>query len=241
MNLEDQYLRAVINRHRASAQKHFPHLERLLHVWAGKNLESIAIAGSHAKNTALRDSDVDLFLSLSPELPGPMSAIHTSLAAHLHQYSPQPRNVSVRILIDGAKVDLVPGRRREDSTNHTLWQVRHNTWLQTDITEQIRHVKSSGLIDEILALKIWTRQHALRFPSFVLELSVIQALSPSHQIAQSFLTLLEYLTQEFPNARLIDPANSNNIVSESLTQDQKASISAAAHQSLNANTWPEIL
>ncbi len=241
MNLEDQYVQAVINRHRAANQKHFPHLERLLQTWAGKNLESISVAGSQAKNTALRDSDVDLFLSLSPALPGPMSAIHTSLAAHLHEYSPQPRNVSVRILIDGVKVDLVPGRRRKDSTAHTLWQVRHNTWLQTDITEQIRHVRASGLINEILALKIWTRQHALRFPSFALELAVIQALQPAHHIAHSFLKLLDYLSKDFPKSRLIDPANSNNIVSGSLTQEQKLSIATTARLSLNADAWPEIL
>jgi hypothetical protein len=241
MNLEDQYVQAVINRHRATGQKRFPQLERQIHAWAGKNLESIAIAGSQAKKTALQDSDLDLFLSLSPALPGPMSAIHTSLAAHLHEYSPQPRNVSVRILIDNVKVDLVPGRRREDSTNHTLWQLRHNTWLQTDISEQIRHVRSSGLINEILALKIWTRQHALRLPSFALELAVIQALQPKHHIAKSFLTLLEYLAKDFPKSRLIDPANSNNIVSECLTQEQKQSIAEAANQSRKKETWPEIL
>jgi tRNA nucleotidyltransferase (CCA-adding enzyme) len=130
------------------------HLEPLLHSWAGGYLESVTVCGSHAKGTALPNSDVDLFLSLSPAMPGPLSGIHTSLAAHFRDYSPQPRNVSVRITIDGFTVDLVPGRRREDSTAHTLWQVRHNTWLQTDIAEQIRYVRSSGLLNEILALKI---------------------------------------------------------------------------------------
>ncbi len=241
MNLEDMYVQAVINRHRAAGQKRFPQLERLLHSWAGKNLESIAIAGSQAKHTALRDSDVDLFLSLSPETPGPLAAVQTSLADHFRYFSPELRNVSVRIRFEGAKVDLVPGRRRPDSTVHTLWQSRHDTWLQTNTKEQIRHVRASGLIDEILALKIWTRQHALRFPSFALELAVIQALQPAHHIAKSFLTLLEYLSKSFQNARLIDPANSNNIVSESLTQEQKQKIAEAANQSRTKETWPEIL
>jgi hypothetical protein len=206
-----------------------------------QHLESIAVSGSHAKSTALRDSDLDLFLSFSPSTPGPLSALHTSLAAYLFHYSPQPRNVSVRILIDDASVDLVPARRRPDSTAHTLWQVRHNTWLQTNIAEQICHVLYSNLIDEILVLKIWSRRHALRFPSFVQELTVIRALSPSPHLAESFRSLLHFLATHFPTARLTDPANSNNIVSDLLPLDEKHRISAAARASLSAPSWTDIL
>ena len=237
----DLYLHAVVNRHRASTCNQFPRLQRLLRSWAAPHLESITLSGSHAKATALRDSDVDLFLSLSPSTPGPLAAIHTSLAAHLRDYSPQTRNVSVRIAFEGATIDLVPGRRREGSTNHTLWQIRHNTWLQTDIAAQIRHVRSSGLLNEILALKIWCRRHSLRFPSFALELAVIHALTPAVSLSQSFLSLLRFLATDFPTTRLLDPANSNNLVSDSLTNDQKHRISAAAILSLNAPSWPEIL
>jgi tRNA nucleotidyltransferase (CCA-adding enzyme) len=81
MRLEDQYVRAIINRHRA-APKHFPQLERLIQAWAGKNLDSIALSGSHAKQTALRDSDVDFFLSLKPEMQWP-ACRHPSRAALL--------------------------------------------------------------------------------------------------------------------------------------------------------------
>jgi hypothetical protein len=56
MSPEDQYVQAIINRHRATP-KHFPQLERLIQAWAGNNLESIALSGSHAKQTALRDSN----------------------------------------------------------------------------------------------------------------------------------------------------------------------------------------
>lgn len=238
MSPEDLYLHAVINRHRASTHKQFPRLERLIHSWGGKHLESIAISGSHAKSTALRDSDVDLFLSLAS---GPLSPMQASLAEHFRYYSPELRNVSVRIRFEGDSIDLVPGRRRPNSTAHTLWQSRRNTWIQTDIAEQTRHVRSSGLIDEILALKIWRRRHALHFPSFILELATIRALKPSSHIAESFLTLLHYLATDFPTARLTDPANSNNIVSDLLTPADKNRIAQTAQTSLLAPTWPEIL
>ena len=151
----DLYLGAVINRHRASPDDDRPLRVRrrvagLLRPWTlGGYLESVTVSGSHAKSTALRDSDLDVFLSLAPDTPGPLVAIHASLAEHFRDYVPRPRNVSLRIqldgTLDGGVVDLVPGRRREGSSHHTLWQLRHDTWLQTDIAEQIRYVRSAGV------------------------------------------------------------------------------------------------
>ncbi len=136
---------------------------------------------------------------------------------------------------------MVPGRRREGSSQHTLWQSRQDTWLQTDIAEQIQHVRESGLTNEILALKIWTRQNALRFPSFTLELAVIQALKPNPQISNQFLSILHYLKNDFPKTRLYDPANTNNELTANLTQEQKHQIAKAAQAALTTPTWPEIL
>jgi hypothetical protein len=184
-----------------------------------KYLESVKLAGSHAKGTALRDSDYDLFLRYSPNTPGPLSAIQTSLADHFHG---RVRNVSVRIAYKGLSVDLVPAR------NNTLWQARFNTWLKTDIDKQIRYVRSSGLIDEILALKIWRRRHALRFPSFLMELATIHALRPGPPITESFPALLRFLATDFLTTRLHDPANSNNVVSDLLTEVEKLRISRTA-------------
>ena len=192
-----------------------------------KYLESITLAGSHAKGTALRDSDIDLFLRYSPETPGPISAIQTSLADRFHG---QVRNVAVRITYKGLTVDLVPARRRD--TCDILWQARFNTWLKTDIPLQIRYVRDSGLIDEILALKIWRRRHALRFPSFLMELAVIHALKPNHLIEEQFTSLLRFLATDFPTTRLLDPANSNNVVSDLLTPVEKLRIARRAAVSL---------
>jgi hypothetical protein len=234
---EDIYLQAVINRHRPlSEPAPVPAiLDRVPH------LESVSLSGSHAKGTALRSSDLDLFLSFSPSTPGPLSALLPSLAARFRYYQPEIRNVSVKIRVDHQAIDLVPGRRREGSDFHTLWQSRRDTWLQTNIQEQIRHVRASGLLDEIRALKIWTRRHALRFPSFAQELTVIRALTPDGPISESFLALLRFLSTGFPTARLIDPANSNNTVSAVLTEEEKQRIATQAQISLAADTWPEIL
>jgi hypothetical protein len=177
--------------------------------------------------------------------------MQTSLADHLHGHV---RNVAVRIIYEGRFVDLVPAR------GNVLWQARFNTWLKTDIDKQIRYVRSSGLIDEILALKIWRRRHALRFPSFLMELATIHALSRKGgdcppisknqsctnrnsapksagcplEITESFPALLHFLATDFPTTRLLDPANSNNVVSDLLTEVEKLRIARRAEMSLGA-------
>jgi hypothetical protein len=267
----DLYLHATINRHRAPpdddrGDRLRRQIEPLLRGWSlGNYLESVALSGSHAKSTALRDSDVDLFLSLSPDTPGPLTDIHASLADYFRDYFPRPRNVSLRIQLDGSAIDLVPGRRRAGTTHHTLWQLRYDTWLQTDIGEQIRYVRSSGLSTETVGLKLWRRRHALRFPSFLLELVVVRALTmnasdalctnprttesraapcalePSYRISESFTRLLNFLATAFPSIRLVDPANSNNIVSDCLNEAEKRQIASTADASLHAACWTNVI
>jgi len=240
MSPSDLYLHATINRYRLAPAPCplVPRLRGLLEPCLGRDLESVTLSGSRARGTALRDSDVDLFLSLAPSVS--LKSIHAELVQRCRDYLPQPRNVSVRITFEGSIIDLVPGRRRPDSTAHTLWQLRYDTWLQTDIAEQTRYIRSSGLSDEILALKIWRRRHALRFPSFLLELAAIRALAPGHDISKNFLSLLEFLAADFPSVRLLDPANSNNVVSDSLTLDEKLRIATAAAMSLRSPSWSGI-
>jgi hypothetical protein len=189
-----------------------------------KYVESVSLAGSHAKGTDLRDSDVDIFIGLAPETPASLKEIQRSLAEHFIPYGSSLRNVSVRVTFDGMTIDMVPARRI--FTGHMLWQARFDTWLKTDIAEQIRYVRDSGFIDEILALKIWRRRHALRFPSFLMELATI------HARPKDFRAVLHFLATDFPTTRLLDPANSNNVVSDLLTEVEKLRIARRAAISL---------
>lgn len=255
---EDLYVLAVIQRHRASPEDARPErvrgqIEKALRGWRFRAyLEAVKLSGSHPKSTALRDSDMDLFLSLSPETPVPLREIQASLAEHFCYSTSETRNVSVRIRWEDTAVDLVPGRRRTGSTSHSLWQPRLNTWLQTDIAEQIRHVRASGVVNEVLALKIWQRRRKLRWPGFLLELAAIRGTRrpserkgrlamPGYGLSNSFLRLLRFLATDFPEARLLDPANSNNAVSDLLSSAEKLQIATAAGLSSRACSWPEIL
>jgi len=60
-------------------------------------------------------------------------------------------------------------------------------------------------------------------------------------LAANVLAALEYLGSNIQTARYIDPANTNNVVSEDCTPTEKASIANAARAARAKRTWEEIV
>jgi hypothetical protein len=253
--LDDLYLMAVVAKHRveewpeSTPERVRRQIASALRLWGGRFLEGVKVAGSYAKGTAIRgatlapkDVDVDLFLSLSPEAPEALAEYQESLVRKLREYQPRIGNVSVKILFENRKVDLTVGRRTAEGDYHVLWQRERATWLRTNVERQIRHVRQSGRIDEILATKIWRRTQGLYFPSFYLELAVIEALGAEHvPFHKRFLRVLEWLAERMPTAVLRDPANQSNIISELLPVEEKWRVANAAWQSVRAESWTEVV
>ena len=89
---------------------------------------------------------------------------------------------------------------------------------------------------------MWRNQKQLDFPSFYLELTSIDALSSSRgTLSQNVWKALEYLRDRFPNARVVDPANTNNIISDDLSAADKRKIATAAGEALKAANWGQIV
>lgn len=81
------------------------------------------------------------------------------------------------------------------------------------------------------------------FPSFYLELTVLNALSGRNraQLADNVWAVLTYLRDSFANAPVVDPANSGNIISDDLTLAGKTVIANAARASLTKQYWSQII
>jgi len=255
--LEDLYLRATIGRYRvAESSEATPYRVRTrlmpkLRQWGGKWLEEVTVSGSYAKGTAIRgvslapsDVDVDLFLSLSREMNEPLAEMQQKLCGALQEYQARIVNVSVRIGFENRSVDLVVGRRREDGNDHSLWRAREGSWVRTNVVEQARFVRDSGCLDEILALKIWRRRQGLYFPSYCLELAVIEALAEgtgSEGLGARVHRVLGWLATELPGAVLRDPANRSNVVSDVMTESEKWRVSHAAWAAARAEEWTDVI
>ncbi|MCC4254892.1 nucleotidyltransferase domain-containing protein [Sphingobium lactosutens] len=213
----------------------------VLQQWANRFLLSISPSGSFAKGTANRSgTDIDLFISLHEDTPETLKDIYGSLfnAIAGAGYVPKRQNASINATIGGFDVDLVPGKRQSAwTTDHSLYRRTADTWTKTNVTTHINTVVMAGHQRESRLLKLWRNQKRLEFPSFYLELTVIAALSgrTSPDLAENVVTVLEYLRDKFTAARVIDPANGNNVISGDLTGTEKQAVRRLAEAALGGN------
>ena len=233
----DQYLRNVLTQYQvnaavaqAVAQQQ---IEPVVQQWAGHYLSGIELSGSIAKGTAnAGTNDMDLFIAVSSSTPGTLKEIYESLHDLAAARWPTRRqNVSIGVQLASFHFDLVPGRMQSGYQNwFSLWRNKAQAWTQTNIALQIQTVAQSGRTEEIRILKRWRTLAGLDFPSFVLELAVLRALHGRRRgdLANNVSAALDWMRDNMRTAQLVDPANTNNSVSDDLSANDRAAIAVAA-------------
>jgi hypothetical protein len=230
-------------------------LKNTLQTWASDCYVDILDSGSRAKRTAISlGSDVDYLVSLKSNCNdnnGGLKSCYDSLFQALSAYYPaRKQNVSVRINVNGLEVDITPAKKQNWSGNyHSLYLSKSDSWTQTNIQRHITDISQSGRIDEIKVLKIWRELHHIDFPSIYLEYLLVKNIllnrpkgisSLENNVMHVFNELAK--TQNNPlKARIVDPANSNNILSDLLTDAEKNKIiyqaQVASRESWNQIVW----
>jgi hypothetical protein len=246
----DQYVEGILAKYRIdenSAKRAAESVAPALRNWAGAHLAELSYSGSFAKGTANNlSTDVDLFISLRSDTPGNLRDNYNSLfqLANEHGWSPIKQNVSIGISYAGKKLDLVPGRRQSGYQHyHSLYRRKADSWTQTNVKLHIDKVSQSGRRKEIRAVKVWRELHGLDFPSFFLELVVIEALKgkSTQSLASNVLTALNYIGKALSTVRVVDPANTNNAVSDDLSQSGKTAVASQARSSAAKQYWKDII
>jgi hypothetical protein len=233
-----------------------PNLKSELKAWASSCYIDILESGSRAKGTAISlASDVDYIVSLSSkchENSGGLKAIYESLCTKLIKLYPGARkqNVSVRINATPLAIDVTPARKQPGSINdHWIYLSKSGTRQQTNIQKHISDILYSGRIKEIKLLKIWRELHGLDFPSIYLEYLLIQNIlsgrsKGDNYLETNFMHILAELSKDYGNPlfnRIVDPANTSNILSDLLNTTEKNKIIAQAKRSHLSTTWSTVV
>jgi hypothetical protein len=246
----DEYLVGILQKYavntvgaEAAGQSIYPVLKQ----WGGVYLSSAEFSGSLAKGTGVSiGTDADIFLSLSSSTPGTLANMYLTLynAVTTSGYTARKQNVSIGLTVNGYSIDLVPGRRQSQCGNdHSIYLSKTSSWTQTNVGKHIAHVQSSSRIDEIKILKVWRQLHGLEFASFFLEMAVIDALAYARvgNLAANVLTVLDHIRDNIKTVRYVDPANTNNVISDDCTATGKNTIAAQAAKSRAQQTWERIV
>jgi hypothetical protein len=249
----NQYVLSVVSKYSAQAGANSRAVQAaaavspILRAWASQYFNDIQLSGSYAKNTAISGgADVDLFISLRSNAPGTLKEFYFSLRDSIseYRYTPALRNVSMRINHDGVAIDLVPGKMQSPyTTDHSLYKRKADTVISTNINTHIKMMLKSGMKTEIKAIKIWKLLHELEFPSFYLEMAVLEALK-DHTIgnySDNVIAVMKWLRDYLETATLYDPSNTNNELSDDLTRKEKLTIAAQASKAIQAQSWADII
>jgi hypothetical protein len=255
----NMYLQSILNKYAPrSLDSHTLSILLLkadLQKWASTCYISTLNSGSRAKGTAISmASDVDYLISLTSNCnatSGGLKSIYDSLHTHLKsKYNPvRKQNVSFRIKISDLEIDITPARKHSGNTNdHWLYLSKLDTWRQTNIQKHITDISGCGRLNEIKLLKIWRELNKLDFPSIYLEYLTIGILSgkskDASKLTDNFLFILQALSKDISNplnSRIVDPANSTNILSDLLTSTEKKAIISKAKLSIGQQYWSGIV
>lgn len=249
----DQYVESVLTKYvvqtgpRSPAEQAANAVAPGIRSWAGQWLNELRYSGSYAKGTAIRiGTDVDLFISLASSVNGTLAELYEGLYSFAYNQGWQPRrqNVSVGITYGNVKLDLVPGRVQAGYQNyHSLYVGKRGSWTQTNVSLHVDTVVNSERTKEIRAIKIWRTLHKIEWPSFYLEMFVINALRNQRhdQLSSNVMTVLSTIAGSIKSTVIVDPANSNNPISEDLTWQEKSKIADQAYKSVRESSWAQIL
>lgn len=201
----------------------------------------IKYAGSHEKGTMICDRyDLDIVCYFPSSDSRSLKEIREDVSRRLAEKYLLKSKASAEQILDlkGSEapidfhIDVVPGRFIEDTKDvflHVAYGDKER--MQTNLKVQIDHIINSGCVPVIRLAKLWVHRNKINIKTFVLELFVVKTLSGYQNkgdLKKGFLKVLEAFKDNFSSTELVDPANTNNVVSQLVDESEKMLVSRAA-------------
>lgn len=246
-----QYLQGVLSRHTLTDAELNPlreareHIEGVLRAEVG-SAARFYYGGSFAKRTMLRSSfDLDIIVYVPSYERATLRDIFEGVHRRLvnAKFIVAPRTVALRLPYQGGfHIDVVPGKAQDGTFRYaTLYKNSYPpSSLQTSLKVHIESIKDAGLGEVVQLVKLWRSQRGIDCSTFALEIAVQRAMFNVRRddLAVAFSTVLEWLSRDFVQARLVDPANSNNIID--VPPATRLAVATAAAIALRS-TWGQIV
>lgn len=213
-----------------------------------EGVQRVLYGGSYGKDTMIREwYDLDIVVYWASDCGYTLEGIFTAVGKVLSKtwQFVNPKTVAWEIPFQGGfHVDVVPGRALDASFKYAnLYRTDTRTSLQTSIRVHIDTVSNSGRRDTIRLMKLWRKRKSVPFKkTLAMELATIEGCKGCRtgDLGDQVWSALKYLRDSFLEARIVDPANSNNVISDDISQADKQTIQRIAAATLQAKTWQEV-
>ncbi|MHA2179982.1 MAG: SMODS domain-containing nucleotidyltransferase [Promethearchaeota archaeon] len=211
--------------------------------------KSMFMAGSFKKKTMIkRHYDLDMFIIWKPEFI-PLNEIKDLFymvrdALNTNWARVEKKRVGWRIPFENEfHVDVIPSIEDEnDSTFSYLYNCYEKTMLKTSMQVHIAFIEKYDCRDVIKLLKLWKYRRKVPIKTFLLEIIIHLASFnfKSESLSDQLEAVFEYIANNIVNKPFYDPANSNNIITNNLTLEEKYEIRDKANNALNRECWGQM-
>lgn len=203
--------------------------------------------GSYAKNTMIKASyDLDLVLYWPSDSPYSLESLYRAAEGVLDRNwrTVRKKKVGLELPFEGDfHIDVIPGKFSSKDENYAyLYNNKTGGRFQTSIYVQVDFVKKSGRQEVIRLIKLWKKRKNVPIKTFILESCIIEGCKgyDRSKLESQLLAAFNYLRDNIQNVRIEDPSNSNNIISDDLSKEQKNRVCNLAIQAIEAQNWSQV-
>lgn len=204
-------------------------------------------AGSYAKRTMIKASyDLDIVIYWPHDTNFTLKRISDGVKKQLdkHWTHVNKKKVAWELPFKGNfHIDVIPGRALDEKNfEANLYRKDNGQSLKTSIKVHIDTIREADRRDAIRLVKLWKTKNNLPFKTFILEQMVIEGCKGATRIElePQLIKAFRHIHDKIGHARLLDPANTNNVISNEMTAGEKNAVKKAAKTVIDAKTWADV-
>ena len=198
-------------------------------------------AGSYAKGTMIQASyDLDIVLYWAHDFRYNPRNLYIEVGSVLQSKcrTPKSKKVGWEIPFPGDfHIDVIPGKKILKKPNYAyLYNYDNDNRFQSSVKKHISFVKKARRHDVIRLMKLWKKRKVVPLKTFILEYMVIDACKgiSRNNLENQLNAALEFIYDNILSIKIADIANSQNIISNDISSEEKHRIRRLANQALHA-------